>query len=321
MRTLRIILAVCLVLCVGSCQRRPFGEPFSKVLLKIDVDLDIEHEQNPVTRPELMKVCLCDPVTGEVVFYDFLDAEGGYISPKPGDYDVIVYNYDSEFAKVRDERNFYTVNGSTDEVSDYVKNQLKPFLAARQQMHMQQRSDAELIVEQPDHLFAGTVKGVHIPQVYEEEVLDMTVGVDVSTVVETWYVKLSNVKGVENISEIKSLMTGMSESTLLHNRQDSENPVTILFDMKAGKDGRSLVGMFRIYGKNPLYDSLLDIDLEITDTGGEEEYFNFDVTDQFDNNKDHWIIIDEEIVVDKPVGGGFLPTVDEWENIETDIII
>lgn len=127
---------------------------------------------------------------------------------------------------------------------------------------------------------------MNIPQVEEGDILDMTVYVDISTVVETWYVKLSNVTDVENISPIKSL-----------------------------------VAMFRTYGKNPLYDNMLDLDLEIVDTGGKEEYFTFDVTDQFDGNKEHWIIIDDPIIIDKPAGGGFLPMVDEWKDIETDIII
>ena len=59
------------------------------------------------------------------------------------------------------------------------------------------------------------------------------------------------------------------------------------------------------------------------DSGGGDHLFHFDVTDQFTDNEDRYILIKEKIVIEEPKveGGGFQPVVDEWDDVITDIIL
>ena len=50
--------------------------------------------------------------------------------------------------------------------------------------------------------------------------------------------------------------------------------------------------------------------------------YNFDVSDQMENNPEQHIVIKTEIKIPKPeVGGGFRPEVDDWKEHKFDIKI
>ena len=64
--------------------------------------------------------------------------------------------------------------------------------------------------------------------------------------------------------------------------------------------------------------------LVFTDVAGKGHVFNIDVTEQFIDNPEQIIRIRTEIDIPEPMSsgdGGFVPKVDEWDEINTDIII
>ena len=106
----------------------------------------------------------------------------------------------------------------------------------------------------------------------------------------------------------------------------SEKIVSVLFDMtlEEKEDGsKCLKGKFNTFGQHPGAIAGSYLDLNIIDTGGQDNMFHFDVTEQFINNEDRYIFIKESIKIEQPKveGGGFQPVVDEWDEVYTDIIL
>ena len=66
------------------------------------------------------------------------------------------------------------------------------------------------------------------------------------------------------------------------------------------------------------------LSLVFTDVAGKGHVYNFDISNQFPDNKEQIIRIVTEIDIPEPMtsgDGGFVPKVDDWDEINTDIII
>lgn len=324
MRRMRYIFAlVVLLFAAASCQRRPFNEATTAISLVLELETQIVQE-NALLMPELMKVCFCDPATGRVVYTDYVGPEGGYVHPYPGDYKLLVYSFGMESTIMRNEDNFCTVEAYTNEVSSFIKSQMAEFLTKRSEMASKAGDDTkgpeEKIVNEPDHVFVATEDNVHIPALLAGENEHIVISMKAETVVETWKVVFENVEGTEWISSVRALISGMVESEFISTRRQSENAVTIYFEMFEGEDQQSLVGTFRTFGKHPMMENNLSLDLNITDTGGNQHNFHFDITEQFNDNDEMILVVEDDIKIEKPQGGGgFAPEVDDWKDVITNI--
>lgn len=329
-----VIIFAVLVMTV-SCQRRKFSDATSAVNLKIRVNTQVVHEEE-VRMPEIMRVDLCNPETGQVVFTDYLPPTGGYIYPEPGVYDFLTYNINTESTIIKNESNFHTAEAYTNPISVFIKSQLAKFLAKRAELKAQMASQKnesqskaadedskaiseEMIVNEPDHLFVGRVQGVEIPAFAIDEDVEILIEMDAASVVETWLIEAINIEGLQWVSSVSALITGMVESNFIGQDRRSEGSVTVYFEMKKTKN--SLVGYYRTFGKHPQFSNDLTIGFNITDTQGGEHHFLFDITDEYLDNPEQHIIVNDKIIIPEPVitGGGFLPTVEDWNEVKTDI--
>lgn len=340
MKKLTLITLLALLLAFAtSCQRRGFSEHTTAINLKLDLKIDIEHA-GMVSLPDMVRVDLFNLKTGEIEYTDYLPASGGYIYPRPGVYDLLVYNIGTETTIVRNESNLGTVEAYTNEISAFVKSQMQNFLASRLQLRTEKAKNSpednvskapltkdpilegtERIVNEPDYLWVGRLKNLEIPALALEEEREMTILVESSSVVETWRIVVKPVEGLEWVSKVTALITGQTESTFIGPDEDSQGVATIYFEMGKDEGSKSLVGTFNTFGKNPLYSSFLSLDLNIIDNLGDGHHFHFDITEDFFNNPDFYILIEKPIVIEEPKveGGGFKPTVGDWEDVRTDI--
>lgn len=341
-RRIAIVLLLMAVMS-ASCQRRPFAENTTKVNLSLDVHLDIIHNDE-VPVPETMRVGLYHTETGAVRYTDYVGPEGGEIHPQPGEYDLIVYNIGTESTQVRGDDSHGDIEAFTSEVSSFLKAQLSKFLAKRAKAKAEAErarteagsgtkgsdpetsapSDEERIVYEPDHLFVGRIRSVDIPALLEgEDDREVMVEVDAHSIVETWKISLTNVEGLEWVQSVAAIISGQSGSHFIGREEDSEDAVSIYFEMKADKENGTIYGQFNTFGKHPQVQSDLSLDINLTDTGGDEHHYHFDVDSEFMDNPGFHIEIEEEVKVEEPKGGGggFAPTVDDWEEIKTEINI
>lgn len=339
-----IIMTVMLVLLAAACQRRPFAESRTKVSIHLTVKTNIvNHVQESL--PEHMRVDLYDPQTGQLRYTDYVGPQGGTINPAPGVYNMIVYSIGSESTIIQNEQDFNKIEAYTNEVSAFVKGQIAQFLAKRSQAAKErlakkyaalmqegeplekapQLNPEELVVNQPDHIFVGWYPNLDIPVIYEQdEIREIYVEVDAHTLVETWQVEIRNLEGAQWIGSTVSLMSGQTGSVHMGPNKHTERVVSVFFDMKVENKedgGKCLKGKFNTFGLHPDNIAGAYLDLNIKDLGGKDFIHHFEVTDQFYDNPERYILIEEKLVVEEPKveGGGFQPVVGEWVDIRTDI--
>lgn len=318
-------LVLTMAMLAASCQRRPFAEHTTEVNLVLNVKTDIVINDE-VPMPETMRIGLYETDGGSVQYTDYISSTGGLIHPKPGTYDLVVYNIGTESTQIRNEKSHDDIEAFTSEVSSFLKSQLGKFLEKRAQAQAKAEPEAkeEKIVYEPDHLFVGHLRQTEIPALLEDgEDIEIHLNVDAHSVVETWNVDIPNVDGVEYVQKAVAIISGQAGSHFIGREEDSSESVSIYFEMSVDKETGVLFGKFNTFGKHPEAQSVLSLDINLTDTGGKEHHYHFDVDSDFMDNPALEIVVEDEVKVEQPTGGGggFVPTVNDWDEVRTEINI
>ena len=332
---LAALLLVCTLL-AGACQRRPFSSRNTGVNLVLKINTRIVNQVD-VAVPANMRVGMYNPDNHSLSYADFVGPEGGYISPEPGTYDILVYNFETESTILRGEDDFLKAEAYTNEISPYLKGQIRPLLEQRRKLRQERLAassvsetaatdDEERVVYEPDHLFVGRVKGQDIPRLLlEEGDREIVIEVDATSIVETWKIEIRGVQGAEYISSISAIISGQAASTYLYSGEDSDESVSVYFTMQTNRartsDEGMIMGSFNTFGKKPGVESELSLDVSITDSGGNTYDLHYDITPDFLDNPERVIVIEDDISIDPPSsgGGGFDPSVEDWDNVTSDI--
>ena len=331
----------------SSCQFRPLEEMSNTHYLRVYLDEDMrnltegfynESYQRPAySTPQVLHVVLADPSTGDVVAERYLrnmgeDADGryldGYVICEPGEWDLLVWNFDTEATQVRDERNVFDAMGYTNEIASH----LRAGLSSR---NSSKTEEPERIVYDPDPLFVAQSRVV-LPYVEKVDTLRPSGGgrFEARCITETWFLQV-RVKGMDFVTSAKSLLTGMAGSMWMWNpRMNEGDPVTLYFDMNEGErnyaDATTIVyATFSTFGRLPGVVNDLQVTFDFVTTYGTTYSETLDITLKFDEDealKHQWILLDKDVVIEIPDppangGGGFNPGVGNWDDIETDLII
>lgn len=318
-------LVLTMAMLAASCQRRPFAEHTTEVNIVLNVKTDIVINDD-VPMPETMRIGLYETDGGSVQYTDYISSTGGLIHPKPGTYDLVVYNIGTESTQIRNEKSHDDIEAFTSEVSSFLKSQLRKFLEKRAQAQAKAEPEAkeEKIVFEPDHLFVGHLRQTEIPALLEDgEDIEIHLNVDAHSVVETWNVEIPNVDGVEYVQKAVAIISGQAGSHFIGREEDSSESVSIYFEMSVDKETGVLFGKFNTFGKHPEAQSVLSLDINLTDTGGNEHHYHFDVDSDFMDNPALEIVVEDVVKVEQPTGGGggFVPTVNDWDEVRTEINI
>ena len=313
---MKIIVLAALVILSAGCKRRPLVEVENNVYLNIIIEKEIVNYT--VTRdPEMMRAIFFDSRTGDFVSHSFLPHNGGYVHVTPGrTYDVLVYNFDTEATIIGSDGNINSIHAYTNLIPDNLKTRLKGRSPVK--------DDEEVIVFEPDHLFVGKLEDVYIP-LRGEGLPAYHLDIHAETVVQTWIVEIDKVKGAEFVGAVSSLMTGLSDNNRIGHRSMSEDECTVFFEAAQLDKNGKFYAKFNTFGRNPDIATSQILSLVLTDTGGKTWSFNMDVSEKFENNPEQYIkIVTDEIEIEKPTvssGGGLAPEVDEWGEVNTEIII
>lgn len=311
-RVLYALMLLCII--TTGCKRRPLTTADYTVIVNIEIERDIVNYEMPHD-PSLMRCVFYDSESGAFVTQAFLPPTGGQVSLIPArTYDVLVYNFDTETTWLEDENWWHKIYASTSLIPDSFKTKLRSRTS---------KADEENIVYDPDHLFVGRAEDVFIPS---RSVEAPTVYIDLycETVVETWLLEVRTVTGVENIGSIAAVVTGLAGSNRIAFDERSQEYVSVYFDNQVIDENGVLTARFNTFGHNPDIAVPQVLSLVFTDIAGKGRTFDFDVSGQFPDNKEQIIRIVTEIDIPKPMtsgDGGFVPKVDEWDDINTDIII
>ena len=316
MRRLYLILALVLItLTAGSCRRRPLVEIDNNVLLNITIGTDIVNYEVR-TPPEMMRAIFFDSKTGDFVSHSFLPHHGGYVHLMPGrEYDILVYNFDTEATIIDGDYNLNYILAYTNLVPENIKSRLKGRAG---------KGEDEMIVYEPDHLFVGKLEDVYIPmRGYGMPAFEIDIHAE--TIVQTWIVEIDKVRGAEYVGAVSSVISGLADHNLIGRGEQSYDEATVFFEAASlTKDGH-FYAKFNTFGRNALAGRKQVLSLVLADTGGKSFCFNMDISEKFNDNPLQYILIKtDDIVIEKPEqtgGGGLAPSVDEWGEINTEIVI
>lgn len=333
--------ALLLVLPLASCYRRPLEEADYSVNVVINIEKEIVNYEYPGD-PELMRVAFFDHSTGKLTTQAFLPAYGGTVNVLPGrTYDVLAYNYDTEATYIQSENDFTEILATTNTISDEFKSKLKSRAtktvksvgepagtdvdaSSDGSKSDSKDGDDEVIVYDPDHLYVGRLKEVYIPA-RSVDSPEITLTIDCETVVESWILEVENIKGAQYIGSMSAVITGLSEWNEISIPQRSKDFATVYFDVESIDSEGHLLTRFNTFGQNPESGEKQILSIVITDTAGKGYIFNVDVSDQFpDNEKQYIYVKTDEIEIPEPEktgSGGVMPSVDEWKDIYSTIII
>lgn len=307
-----IVLTVSFTL--SSCKRRALTEADNNVMVSIEIDTDIiNHTVEEL--PSMMRVMFFDSSTGKFATQAFVSPEGGTVNVVPGKtYDVLTYNFDTESTVITGENDFGKIHATTNDVPESYKDKLKS---------RGSKFDNERIVFEPDHLFVGLLRNAYIPArgIDSDPVL---LEMKAKTIVESWKIIISKVQGIEWVADISGVVSGLSEGNWISTRDRMNEDVSVFFETMETKSDGTIEIKFNTFGYNPKLKQV--ISLVIVDISGHGHEFNIDASEKFIGNEEQTIeIITDDIIIEEPEegdsGGGLQPDVDDWENIENDIII
>ena len=316
MSKVRYILLVALVAILSvACQRRPMDEEYLKVYLDLTIDKKVTNHE--YTDPGLMRVAFFDSFTGEYLSHDFVSSRGGYVHAPYGDVDMVVYNIDAGDTHVRNDYVWNEIEAYTYEISEHQRSRFTRYLQSR----VDSRPSYDDIRLTPDHLYVARERNIHIPRHITDEVL--IIRTTAKSVVESWNVEVDGVEGMEWIASVSMMISGQASSHFMALNQDSEIPIALYFDVvSAQRRNTVLYTGFETFGREKTSGESAILSILFTDAQGHPYMYNFDVSDQMDNNPEQKIYIKADINIPKPeVGGGFKPEVDDWDEHIYDIEI
>ena len=343
MRRRIVILALAVLTVLTGCMRRDleYGSVNINIRLRINLNVRVNGNFEELPNPEMMRVMFFDPETFELITESYLPPTGGRISLPPGKYKFIGYNFDTEATLLRNDRNYYSIEAYTNEVSTAMKSSiLNSIRYGRSATKGGTDEDAwaaaltkvqeSAIIYEPDHLFVSH-QDVEVLNIQ----VDQTIEADAETIIETWQISV-RIKNEQYMASARALLTGQIASNFIGFPKEegkTDTDVVLMFDMNAGTDKYEndiVVGKFNTFGKNPHVESRLWLTIIIKTVGGDTVEWHRDITDEFfteDAIEDQTIYIEEEIEVPQPDhpggggGGGFQPGVDDWdeENVPINI--
>lgn len=305
-----------LLICIlpSSCQRRPLTTADYAVTVNISIEKDIvnyEYEKDP----SLMRCIFYDSKSGAFITQAFLPPTGGQVSLIPArEYDVLVYNFDTESTWLENENWYQSIYASTSLIPDSFRTKLRSRAS---------KVDDEQIVYDPDHLYVGRLNDVFIPS-RSVDAPQVVLDVVCETVVESWLLEVKTITGVENIGSIAAVITGLTGSNRIGYNERSEEYVSVYFDNQVIDENGVLTAKFNTFGWNEKITEPQVLSLVFTDIAGKGHVINIDISHQFPDNEEQIIRIEMEIDIPEPItsgDGGFVPKVEDWGDVNTDIII
>lgn len=354
-RLIRTLLLAAALIIAAACEFRPLVELSNTHYVRVYLDdammnvnygfYNEDYAKPSYSAPQVLRIVLTDPQTGLIKADRYLRDTGedehgryyeGYVIAAPGEYDIFAYNFDTEANRLYNTNDYNKALVATGEIPPHLRSQL----ASRAEA-----PEDEKIVYDADYTFVAKEKGVTIPYSDKIDTLRTRSGdfFEAESIVKSYYLQV-RVKGLRHLTSAVSLLGGMSGSRYLTAPQAEDDKVTLYFRMGSGESAAAGVALlnaetaseseeyviyttFGTFGKLPDENNRLEITFDFMTVYGKPFTASFDITDLFytkDAIEHQWLLIDETIVIPDPPevgGGGFIPGVDEWGDVNTDIII
>lgn len=300
--------AVFLLLLFAACEHKELCYDHSHT---VELQVVFDWKKAPDASPETMRLYLFPMKGGKPQVYEFPDARGGRISVPMGDYKALCVNSDTEKIQYRNIDSFETFEAYAAEGISGTTSSTIPY---------RQGNADEPIVKSPDHLYSDRLEEVTVEYAKENQTITLYPALSVCR----YRIEIRNVANLKYIApeNVSGTLSGMSDGLWVGRNELTPDPVTISFGMQS--DGTStLTAEFLTFGQIGSLGPSHQLAVYVIMSDGSKTYYTFDVSKQVDNAadpRDVYILLDG-LSLPKPIvnGGGFHPTVDEWQHVHIEL--
>ena len=309
----RLAALLAIMFCTAGCKFIPLYELEGNVVLDIDYQLEQQvyvregfdpdnvasfNEKVHGKMPEDIQVLFYEAETHEIVVNQFMEAEGGVLDVPTGRYDVLVYSLGTRVTRTEGSARS-SVLATTEMTTNY---------------KLGTGTSAKVITE-PDHLYTARFEGVAVGPV-EDDIHTVTyLDTTAFSIEDTWTFEMVDVEGLEYISACEAFISTQEGREFLWGNREGNQPGSVKMSIRPDFRTGRLYSIFNTFGRYMNYGQKVKAVLLVTNNGGDEYLFEFDVTDQYDDpdNVGHNIVVSEKLTIPKGQGGGgFEPVVDPW---------
>lgn len=343
------LLMILLAVVMDSCRHKDL---MTQYRLMTRIRLNFDWSDAPDADPEGMCVFFYPVDEPELPMrrYDFSGRDGGEIEIAVGKYRVVCYNNDTEQIQFRGIDKF-----DTHEAYTLPSSVFAPIYGnTTREAPRAPGTEAEDVVDTPDMMWGCssvdmtiTTRGVELAPTppTPAPAKRSTIGLASYRAPEyrsvqlvspneltlfphkqicTYTYEISDVKNLKYVSQMCASLSGMSPHMRLAGEYRSSVPSTI--PVRASGNGlSSITGRFYTFGDDYEVEDLHKMVLYVWFDNGEKYYYTFDVTKQIHNAPDrlHVHLQLRGLEFPQPIssGSGFKPNVDNWDEIEEDIIM
>lgn len=336
-----VFALVMLSVLAAGCVRIPLYERNTNVniALKLNLDINLDLDLSVETEldkeysdklygkmPEYVEALFYDVETHDLVKSFILPAEGGLVNVPTGDYNLVVYSFGTESTQVGNLHHRLVAEAYTTDITKQMASKIfgtDVTGGTASKVDVRGYED-DPIIHEPDHLYVANEDNVSIPSFTGKEET-VIIHADAKSILDVYSLEVLNIKGAENIEKVEAFITGQIRSNYFGLLQRNDDPATLYVTMKPDVENARLYTVFGTFGKLAGETNNVYLDITVTDSGGGQYRYIYDVTDQFDDpdNKNNKLVIDCGDTIDIPEasqgGGGFRPSVDNWKDEEVDI--
>lgn len=314
----RILYMLALLPLLLSCTHKELclSHPHAK-----NVRVVFDWDAAPEASPAGMCVFFYPEEGGPARRFDFRGTGGGVINLKVGRYKVLCYNNDTESTQFYGMDAFDTHNAFT-----RLGNVLEPMYgnAAQYSAPRAKGTDDEPVRICPDMLWGDDIVGVELTDTDEEQVVTLYP----EELLCTYTYEVRGVTNLKHMTRMSGTLSGMAGEMIIAGGMLGNECVTIPFE--SYRDGADkVVGAFYTFGHHTdNVEPHLMVFYVVMDDGAKYSFKDtpeLDVTSQVHAAPDrrHVHIVIEGLQLPQPIenGHGFRPSVDDWDEVEQEIIM
>ena len=349
-----VLLVLVAALAIAGCHRRPLEEASNLVRIRVDVNVkaiinvanrlryrnnpridEITQEKEDQMNTDMMRVLVYYPDSKKLYTQNFISAKtidengdqilSGTLGISFGNFDFLVYNFDTPTTQVKDE------NDET-EILAYTN----PLPASQRASVLGTKAgefDGISINYEPEHLMVARLDNYRVSP-HDTVIVIKT---EARSIIDTYYIQI-HVEGMQYATtKATAVITGLSPSNAFGLNLRTDDPsAAVCFDLKqstdvtiAGDNKDVMCAVFNTFGKIDHVSSDLRVTFNVVDTGGNLQQKDVNLDEVFRTKEaieNHWLLIDETWVIEKPDvkptgGGGFQPEVQDWDTVEGNITL
>lgn len=303
---------------LSSCEHKGFCDPEPP---SVRVRVLFDWKNAPGASATGMSLYLYPDGGGEALRYDFPNASGGTVEIPFGRYRALFLNNDSEVNLVRGAEDF-----SSFEVYTRNSSLLEPLGLQGNPEGANPPDEPVVLASGP--LWAGRDYPVEISPAGVRSgnaatLPDMQLTLYPERRTCTYTVEIVNVSNLKYASAMGFSLSGLSGSVAPGTGRLSAMRSTVPFPARMDAASSKVSARFLCFGTSTSANNARTLSLYVISSDGSKQYYTFDVGAQVNGAADplNVHILIDGLTLPKPIvnGGGFHPSVEEWQNVREEI--